>query len=57
MSIFDSMEAVFPTPQGCVKEINEQTLFILLEYFSMFSKKFFFPMDFRKNSYICGLFG
>ena len=57
MSIFDSMEAVFPTPQGCVKEINEQTLFILLEYFSMFSKKIFFPMDFRKNSYICGLFG
>ena len=22
MSIFDSMEAVLPTPQGCVKEIN-----------------------------------
>ena len=22
MSIFDSMEAVLPTPQGCMKEIN-----------------------------------
>ena len=22
MSIFDSMETVLPTPQGCVKEIN-----------------------------------
>ena len=48
MSIFDSMEAVFPTPQGCVKEINEQTLFILLEYFSMFSKKIFFPWILEK---------
>ena len=26
MRIFDSMEAVLPTPQGCMKEINQQTL-------------------------------
>ena len=45
MNIFDSMEAVLPTPQGCMKEINKQTLYTAFTIRQMYKIIFKYPAN------------